>query len=466
MALNFNDTNINHLKVDSRYVAALNYNGTIVWAEMIGTIQHGSAYPAGIKSVFVTRTASLEPSALVTPKSQVTGNLYNGDTLYGEFTAADYWAISPTTSTRTLSVTPGTEQTWNIFGTNGVFSYPVATRVGRSLTVSGNGMGTLSVTYAKQTDGESATVSKTTAADSATYTCWAGADISWSYSYISVDRTASTTWRYINKRWTYYPTTYSGTITKGTDAITIKGPYNVTPTSKSYITFSEFTSSTSDKTIAPHPAVASGGSKTGTFLTSLTHLFIYKETGIKIVGTYTYALSTPRSFEVYLNSSTSTNTFNVVNTSGNIVGSVEFTLNSTAGSGITWVKKNSSTTTMTLAVSVTDVQVYAFSASNPYPVAITAGVTRMTLTNNETVSQYITYTGGTFSTSNGDYEWVMRSANCTTLASGGTDSWGATDVADSASEDYCIYYDASDAGWEVWNAYFNKPYVDQMDNYE
>lgn len=466
MALNFNGTSINHLKFDSSYVAALNYDGTTIWAEMIGAIQYNSYYPASVKSARVYRTASVEPSALVTPKRSVTGNLYNGDTLYGEFTAADYWTISPTTSTVTLSVTPGTEHIWNVFGTNGIFTYPVATRVGRSLTVSGNGQGTVSVTYVKQTDGASTSVSKYNAMDSATYTCWAGATIDWSYSYVSVDRTASTASQLVNKRWTYYPTTYSGTITKGTDDITIKGPYNVTPTTKSYVTFSEFTSSTSDKTIAALPVVSAKGSRTGTFLTSLSHLFIYKETGIKFVGTYTYNLNTTNSFELYLNSSASSNTFNVLNSSGTIVGTVKFTLGSTIGSGVTWTKTNSSSSNMSLSVSVTDVQVYAFNAVNPYPVAVTTGTARMVLTNNETVSQYITYKGGGFSTSNADYIWSPATNNCTTLASGGTDSWGATDIAESASEDYTIDYEGSSAKWEVWNAYFNKPYTDRMDNYD
>lgn len=178
MALNFNGTSINHLKFNSNYVAALNYNGTAIWAEMIGAIRYNNNYPESISKAFVTRTASLEPSARVTPRQAVTGNLYNGDTLQGEFTAADYWTISPTTSTKTLSVTTGTEQTWDIFGVNGIFAYPVAIRAGRSLTVSGNGQGTVSVTYSKQTDGTSATVSKFNQADSATYTCWAGATIS------------------------------------------------------------------------------------------------------------------------------------------------------------------------------------------------------------------------------------------------------------------------------------------------
>ena len=465
MALNFNGTSINHLKFNSNYVATLNYNGTAIWAEMIGAIRYNNNYPESISKVFVTRTASLEPSARVTPKQAVTGNLYNGDTLQGEFTAADYWTISPTTSTTTLSVTPGTEQTWDIFGASGIFAYPVATRASRSLTVSGNGQGTVSVTYSKQTDGASATVSKFNLMDSATYTCWAGATISWSYSYVSVDSTASTSMKSLNKRWTYYPTTYSGTIAKGTDAITIKGPYNVTPTSRSYITFSEFTSSTSDKTIAAIPAVSAGGSKTGTFLTSLKHLFIYKGTGVRLIGTYVYNLSTNGNIDVYLSTSSGSGTVNIQNSSGNIVESLSFALGASIGSGITWTKNNSSSSNMIVSATITDVQVNVFDASNPYPVKITAGASRMTLTNKETVSQYITYTGGTFSTSNADYSWAPAASNCTTLASGGTDSWGATDIDESASEDYGIDYGSSDAGWEVWNAYFNEPYTDQMDNY-
>lgn len=467
MAINYNGNSVSHLKFGSNYVATLNYDGVVVWAERVGAIQYNSGYPASIKLARVYRTASAEPSARSTIKQTVSGNLYNGDTLLGEFTAADYWTISPTSSTVTLSPTPGTEHTWNIFGANGLFAYPVATRTSRSLTVSGNGQGNIDVTYTKQTDGTSTTVSKFNASDSTTYSAWAGADISWKYSYVSVDRTATTLFKTLNKRWTYYPTVYSGTITKGTDAITIKGPYNTTPTSKSYVTFSEFTSSTSDKTIARLPLVSAGGTRTGTFLTSLSHLFIYKETGIKIIGTYSYGVSgTTSSFEVYLSSSASTNSFNIVNSSGGIVGTVTFTIGSTIGSGITWVKKNSSTlTSLNVLVTVTDVQVYAFNAANPYPVAVTPGTTTMTLTNNETITQYITYKGGTFSTSNADYSWSPATNNCTTLASGSDDAWGATSISDSASEDYAIDYGNSDASWETWNSYFNKPNTDYMDNY-
>lgn len=262
----------------------------------------------------------------------------------------------------------------------------------------------------------------------------------------------------LNKRWTYYPTTYSGTIAKGTDAITIKGPYGVTPTSRSYITFSEFTSSTSDTKIAVAPA-------TGTFLTSLKHLFIYKETGVRLIGTYLYNLSTKGDIDVYLSTSSGSGSVNIQNSSGTSVGSISFALGASIRSGITWTKNSLSSSSMIVSATITDVQVNVFDASNPYPVKITAGTSRMTLTNKETVSQYITYTGGVFSTSSADYNWAPVTYNCTTLASGGTDSWGATDVDDSASEDSEIDYESSDAGWEVWNAYFNEPYTDQMDNY-